>query len=136
MKGSEPIISLKQVEMNFGGKSLFQDLSLHIYSDDRICLIGKNGEGKSTLMHLLCGLKEPTYGEVWSMPNLKVGYLPQSVNVPNNISVGEYVTEGLKSRDDLYDVNYLVDMVIEPLSLDRSWLLENLSGGQKKSCSS
>lgn len=132
MKGSEPIISLKQVEMNFGGKSLFQDLSLHIYSDDRICLIGKNGEGKSTLMHLLCGLKEPTYGEVWSMPNLKVGYLPQSVNVPNNISVGEYVTEGLKSRDDLYDVNYLVDMVIEPLSLDRSWLLENLSGGQKR----
>lgn len=132
MKGNEPIISLKQVEMNFGGKSLFQDLSLHIYSDDRICLIGKNGEGKSTLMHLLCGLKEPTYGEVWSMPNLKVGYLPQSVKVPNDISVGEYVTEGLKSRDDLYDVNYLVDIVIDPLSLDKSWLLGNLSGGQKR----
>lgn len=130
MKTSEPLISINDVEMNFGGKSLFIDLSLHIYRQDRICLIGKNGEGKSTLMQLLCGLKEPTRGKVWSMPGLKVGYLSQSMDAPKDMSVKEYVFNGLE-KDNRLDYNeYMLDMVTAPLSLDKSWLLGNMSGGQ------
>jgi len=132
MKASEPLISLKEVEMNFGGKSLFTDLSLHIYSQDRICLIGRNGEGKSTLMHLLCGLKEPTNGEVWAMPGIKVGYLSQNMDMPDNITVWDYVFKGLDPENQSLSNEYMVNMVISPLSLEKDWIMGNLSGGQKR----
>lgn len=132
MKKIEPIISLKEIEMNYGGKSLFTDLSLHIYAQDRICLIGKNGEGKSTLMHLLNGSKEPTKGDVWRLPGMRVGYLPQNMEIPSHMTVGEYVFSGLEVDDQSLDNEYMVDIVLAPLYLDKSWIISNLSGGQQR----
>jgi ATP-binding cassette subfamily F protein 3 len=57
---------------------LFHDLNLTIGSKDRIAVIGKNGKGKSTLLNLLAGEKEPKLGTLRSHPNLKLGYFGQT----------------------------------------------------------
>lgn len=61
----------------YGGFTLLNDINFHISEADKIGLVGKNGAGKSTILKLICGLQNPTSGQI-AVPNgLKIGYLPQ-----------------------------------------------------------
>ena len=63
--------------MEFGGSTLFSDLSFVINEKDRIALMGKNGAGKSTLLKILAGVREPTRGKVSAPKDTVIAYLPQ-----------------------------------------------------------
>ena len=71
------LISLENVALGFGGKPLFEDLSLHIQERDRVCLVGRNGAGKTTLMRLIIGELDLDKGSRFMLPGLKIGYLSQ-----------------------------------------------------------
>ena len=58
------MISIDGLTVEFGGSTLFQDISFVINEKDRIALMGKNGAGKSTLLKILAGVREPTRGKV------------------------------------------------------------------------
>jgi ATP-binding cassette subfamily F protein 3 len=73
------MISVNQLTVQFGGFDLFKDVSFLINPKDRIGLVGKNGAGKSTMLKILCGLQQPTSGEVITPEAAKVGYLPQQM---------------------------------------------------------
>jgi ATP-binding cassette subfamily F protein 3 len=71
------LIQGEGVGKSYGAHQVFRGLSFRIEPGDRIGLVGPNGEGKTTLLRLLAGLDEPTYGEVLRRPGLRAGYLPQ-----------------------------------------------------------
>jgi ATP-binding cassette subfamily F protein 3 len=72
-----PILALEHVDVGYDGLSVLRDLSLTIDMDDRIALLGANGNGKSTLAKLLAGRLDPMRGEIRRGPKLGVGYFAQ-----------------------------------------------------------
>jgi len=81
------MVSINQLSVSFGGFNLFENISFLINPRDRIGLVGKNGAGKSTLLNLISGQMEPTKGDVAVPKDLKIGYLPQSLNYSDSQSV-------------------------------------------------
>jgi ATP-binding cassette, subfamily F, member 3 len=72
-----PILALEHVDVGYDGVPVLRDLSLTVDMDDRIALLGANGNGKSTLAKLLAGRLDPLQGELRRGPRLKVGYFAQ-----------------------------------------------------------
>ena len=72
-----PILVLDRVTIGYDGKPVLRNLSLTVDMDDRIALLGANGNGKSTLAKLLANRMEPMTGEIRRGPKLKVGYFAQ-----------------------------------------------------------
>ncbi len=126
-----PILSLKEVTLSFEVKPLFDRLSLSIYPNDRICVVGRNGEGKSSLLQVIAGIYDLDAGERWVLPGIEVGYLPQSIDYGDDHkkNVRDFVLSGIKSSQESEDNRYLADMIISPLKLDPQSLLSELSGG-------
>lgn len=73
--------------VEFGGAALFSDISFAINPKDRIALMGKNGVGKSTLLKILAGVKEPTRGRVSMPKDFTIAYLPQHLMTEDNRTV-------------------------------------------------
>jgi len=71
------MVSANQVNVTFGGFTLFSDVSFLVNPKDKIGLAGKNGAGKSTLLKILAGYQEPSSGVVSRPKDVKLGYLPQ-----------------------------------------------------------
>ena len=74
---SPPILALERAETGYGGPPILRNLDLRIDQDDRIALLGANGNGKSTLAKLLAGRLGPTRGEARRAARLKVGFFAQ-----------------------------------------------------------
>ncbi|WP_366654573.1 ABC-F family ATP-binding cassette domain-containing protein [Fodinicurvata sp. EGI_FJ10296] len=74
---ASPIITLDKVTVGYDGKPVLKNLSLRIDMDDRIALLGANGNGKSTLTKLFGGRLDPMDGEIQKSRHLKVGYFAQ-----------------------------------------------------------
>ena len=72
-----PILALDRVSVGYGGPPVLNNLLLRIDMDDRIALLGANGNGKSTLAKLLAGRLEPSSGDIRRGPKLRVGYFAQ-----------------------------------------------------------
>ena len=81
------MISVNNVSVYFGAKPLFEDISFVISAKERIALVGKNGAGKSTLLKLLAGIDEPTQGTISRPKGIRIGYLPQVMQVSDGRSV-------------------------------------------------
>ena len=83
------MISVDALAVEFGGTTLFKDISFVINETDRIALMGKNGAGKSTLLKILAGVREPSRGQVSSPEGTVVAYLLQHLLVEDNRTVFE-----------------------------------------------
>lgn len=73
--------------MEFGGFTLFDDVSFVVNKKDRIALVGKNGAGKSTMLKIFAGLQSPTSGTVSVPREVTVGYLPQQMQLADSRTV-------------------------------------------------
>lgn len=71
------MIDLSNITLQFTGENLFQNVNLKINSGDKICLVGSNGTGKSSLLKMLVGQIEPESGSINKQKNITIGYLPQ-----------------------------------------------------------
>jgi len=71
------MIDLSNISLQFTGENLFQNVNLKINSGDKICLVGSNGTGKSSLLKMLVGNVEPESGTIHKQKNIAIGYLPQ-----------------------------------------------------------
>jgi len=81
------MISVDGLTVEFGGTTLFQDISFVINEKDRIALMGKNGAGKSTLLKILAGQKTPNRGRVSAPADAVIAYLPQHLMTEDNRTV-------------------------------------------------
>ena len=87
------MISLDGIAVEFGGTTLFSDISFQINEKDRIALMGKNGAGKSTLLKILAGVRQPTRGKVTVPKECVVAYLPQHLMTEDNRTVFEEASQ-------------------------------------------
>ncbi len=83
------MLSADSLAVEFGGQTLFSDVSFVINEKDRIALMGKNGAGKSTLLKILAGIREPSRGKVSYPKETVISYLPQHLLLEDNRTVFE-----------------------------------------------
>ncbi len=83
------MISVEKLTVEFGGFTLFDDISFVVNKKDRIALVGKNGAGKSTMLKIFAGLQSPTSGNVSVPKDMTIGYLPQQMILADSRTVRE-----------------------------------------------
>lgn len=100
-KAHMALLTLRNINLGFGGPNLFDSLNLQIESKERLCLLGRNGEGKSTLMKLIGGMVKADEGSIEQQQNLKIAYLTQ--DIPDDIkgSVYDVVSSGLEGVGEI-----------------------------------
>ena len=89
------IIGIQDVSVGFGGRPLLEHINLQIEAGERICLLGRNGVGKSTLMRLITGEVLPEEGDILRAPQLTITCLTQEVPKGLSGTVFELISEGL-----------------------------------------
>lgn len=87
------LITAKDLSKSFGAEDIFSGLSLSIPLRARIGLVGPNGVGKSTLLHVLYGIEEPSGGHVRRARGLRIGYLPQEASLDSEKTLWEECLE-------------------------------------------
>lgn len=87
------MVSVDALAVEFGGTTLFSDISFVINDKDRIALMGKNGAGKSTLLKILAGVRQPTRGKVSAPKDTVIAYLPQHLMTEDGRTVFEEASQ-------------------------------------------
>ena len=87
------MVSIDGLAVEFGGSTLFSDISFVINEKDRIALMGKNGAGKSTLLKILAGVRKPTRGSVSAPKDTVIAYLPQHLMTEDGRTVFEEASQ-------------------------------------------
>jgi ATP-binding cassette, subfamily F, member 3 len=95
------MLSVDALTVEFGGQTLFSDISFVINEKDRIALMGKNGAGKSTLLKILAGAREPSKGSVSYPKETIVAYLPQHLLMEDNRTVFEETAMAFSAINDM-----------------------------------
>ncbi len=129
-----PLVSLDHIMMAYGHLPLLDDASLLIEAGERVCVIGRNGTGKSTLLQIIGGEVVPDGGAVWRQPALRIARLEQDVPLSTDRPVREVVADGFKdlTHVDDWHVDVSVDMVIDRLDLPADAIVSTLSGGWRR----
>lgn len=95
------MISVDGLTVEFGGTTLFSDISFQINEKDRIALMGKNGAGKSTLLKILAGVRQPTRGKVTAPKDCVVAYLPQHLMTEDGRTVFEEASQAFAHLQEM-----------------------------------
>ncbi len=120
------------LHLEFPTRVIFDDVTIGVNEGDRIGIVGRNGDGKSTQLSLLAGRLEPDRGRVTRRRGITIGVLDQSDTLPDGQTVGEAIVGGIDEHE--WAGNPLVRDVIDGLASDVPWDADvaNLSGGQRR----
>jgi ATP-binding cassette, subfamily F, member 3 len=94
-RGGQRIVDLRSVSMEFDGNPLLAGADLTVLRGERVGVVGPNGAGKSVLLRLIVGEHDPTGGEIWKGPSIRIGYLSQS---PEASFAGKTVLEVVRAN--------------------------------------
>ena len=147
-KKKEQILKLEKISMFYNKRQILNNLSLNINKQEILGMLGPNGVGKSTIFHIITGLKDPSFGKVLindvdctNIPiyeratKFKLGYVPQhggfiqDLNLLENLKL---VAEIHIKEKDLRKLK--IDKIISQFEFDALLTIKakHLSGGQKK----
>ncbi len=129
-----PILSAQNILLRFGGPPLLDNVSFDVEAGDRICLVGRNGEGKSTLLKVLTGEMEANSGEIIKKSGLKVSRMVQEIPAHLDGTVRDVVMSGV-SRDGHADDavrNSHAEAILGKTGIAADAPFDSLSGGQKR----
>ena len=123
------VLDIDGISKSFGKKKLFTDLSFTLFYKDRLCIMGENGTGKTTLLKLILGEIQPDVGNVKIGSSLNIGYLPQNVVFEDEeLTILEHFSTKHKlsqsdARKELAKMLFIQDDVFKKI--------KSLSGGEK-----
>jgi ATP-binding cassette subfamily F protein uup len=127
------LLSLRDVSLAFGGPRLLDHVDLHVERGERVCVLGRNGEGKSTLLRLMAGEVAPDEGEVVRPQGLRTARLAQEVPQGLSGSVAEEVMVGLGFEGHAPDPHdHRVGAALSRVGLDPDARFSDLSSGMKR----
>lgn len=95
------MVSVDGLAVEFGGTTLFSDISFVINEKDRIALMGKNGAGKSTLLKILAGVRTATRGQVSAPKDTVIAYLPQHLMTEDGRTVFEEASQAFAHLNEM-----------------------------------
>ena len=124
------LLTCKNLKCQYGEKILINDITFNIRKNDKIGLIGVNGTGKSTLLGILAGVREPDSGDIEHIGNVRISYMPQNFNINEELTTMEYISEVVKgSETALYEAKAILTK-LEVYDFDKK--IKELSGGTKR----
>ena len=137
------LLRLDKVSLAFGARPLLDQVSLQLDEGERVGLVGRNGEGKSSLLRLVRRETEPDGGSLWVRPGARVAHLAQDIALATGESVAQIVAGGLAQPgaphaagaadvSDAWQLQHRVDSVISRLQLDPLARFDALSGGWRR----
>jgi ATP-binding cassette subfamily F protein uup len=129
------LVNLEKVSKSFGVRILLDEVSLGVGAGERIGVVGRNGDGKTTLLNLMTGREEPDTGRVSRSRGLHLGYLDQRDLLDDTHTVREVVLGGKADHEWAADptTREVVEVLLDQISLDR--VVHGLSGGERRRCS-
>jgi ATP-binding cassette subfamily F protein uup len=114
------LLKLTNVSLAYGNNPLLDGVSWQIARGERVCIIGRNGTGKSSMLSLVKGSQLPDDGEIWRAPGLKIGELPQELPLADGRTVFDVVAEGLAGVGQLLaDYHHLSQNIQNEADLDK-----------------
>jgi len=90
-----PLLRLTNISIAYGTHALLENADFQLDAGERVGLLGRNGEGKSTLMKIIAGSVHADHGEIWRQPELKLAWLEQSPELPDDATIYDAVAGGL-----------------------------------------
>ena len=125
---SQALLTAQSIGKAFGDRQVLSNVSLAIHPSQVVTLIGPNGAGKTTLVRILLKLMQPDSGSLWHRKNLRIGYMPQHINIDANMPLT--VSRFLRLAENR-DANRL-QSILEQLHIGqlRSQQLSAISGGE------
>jgi ATP-binding cassette subfamily F protein uup len=128
------LLNLEHVSKSFGVRPLLSDVSLGIGAGERIGIVGRNGDGKTTLLEVMTGLEEPDSGRVSRTRGIEIGYLHQGDQLVDTHTVREAVLGGRSDHEWAAEprTREIVEVLLAGVSLDR--VVDGLSGGERRRC--
>ncbi len=130
------LLRLNDASLAFGLRPLLDHADLEVAAGERVCLLGRNGEGKSSLLRVFAGEQPLDAGQVWRAPASRIAMLQQDALTEDTRPVLEVVREGLSGHDPLTDEDWQAERrvteVLERLELDGTARLADLSGGWRR----
>ena len=128
------LINLERVSKSYGVRPLLDEVSLGISVGERVGIVGRNGDGKTTLLEVMTGLEEPDSGRVSRTRGIEIGYLHQGDELDDTHSVREAVLAGRADHEWAADATtrQVVEELLAGVDLDRAVI--GLSGGERRRC--
>lgn len=125
-------LGLERVSLEFATKTIFTDVTQGVFEGDRIGIVGKNGDGKSTLLRLLAGTMQPDSGRVTKRGGLTFGMLDQRDPLDDNATVREAALENREDYEWAADQRSreIVEALLGGINLEAK--VGTLSGGQRR----
>ncbi|OXG04452.1 ATP-binding cassette subfamily F protein 3 [Flavobacterium araucananum] len=108
------MITVNDISVQFGGTTLFSDVSFAINENDKIALMGKNGAGKSTLLKIIAGQSKPSTGSISAPKEAVIAYLPQHLLTKDGSTVME---EASKAFGEIFKMKAEIDEINEQLTV-------------------
>ena len=118
-----PLLRLNKISLAFGHRALLDQVDLEVRRGERVCLVGRNGEGKSSLLRILSQEVAADDGELWIRPATRIAFLAQEVGLDSNESVFDVVAGGLPELgrliSDYHHTVTLLEKTDDPAILQR-----------------
>lgn len=128
-----PIINLRNITIGHSTIPLLEDANLSVEEGEHVCIIGRNGTGKSTLLKLIHGDIEPDKGSVERSQGYKIALLPQEIPQHLTGTITQIVTNAIDVQaEETWQVKHRVEKILSRLQLDGDLLFARLSGGLKR----
>jgi len=126
------LVSAEGVSKSFGVRILLQDISLGLSTGDVVGVVGRNGDGKTTLLSLLTGRLDPDAGTVTRASGASIGFLTQTDDYPADASVRDIIVGG--EPDHVWAANAITRGIVEHLlaEVPLNGLMGQLSGGERR----
>ena len=127
------LLRLDEVTLAFGSRPLLDHASLQVGEGERVCVVGRNGEGKSSMLRLVTRQLAPDEGAIWVRPGARVAFLAQDLDAVEDARVIDIVAGGLAhDAGESWETGYRVDTAISRLGLDPEARFSSLSGGWRR----
>jgi ATP-binding cassette subfamily F protein uup len=129
------LLNLEKVTKSYGVRILLDEVSLGVGQGERIGIVGRNGDGKTTLLNLMAGREAPDSGRISINRGLHIGYLDQRDLLDDTHTVREVVLDGKADHEWAADgrTREVVEVLLADVALDRQ--VHGLSGGERRRCS-
>jgi len=128
-----PFITIQSIHKSYGAQTLFSDLSLIFYENERTGLIGPNGSGKSTLLKIIAGHEYPDSGNISLKRNVKLVYLPQTDCFESGKTIHDILLKAMPKTIESWEADKHITKIQEQMDFqDLSLPVDNLSGGWRK----